>query len=111
MTHTPPFRVGSLIYAENSRLPDYDVTVRQETFNSSYHMIDFRNASRVKCGCIIHEEEKGKYNNYDELMRKVNNAKILELHPLTRESLRLKLAHYYRRIPDEDWPYVKDLLI
>ena len=90
------------IYAEDPRLPKYDVKIRGETFKSSYHMIDFRNASKVRCGCVVHEEEREKIHNYDDLMRKVNSTKKLELTPITRETLRRKLAFYYRRIPKED---------
>lgn len=92
------------IYAEDPRLPEYDVIIRGETFKSSYHVIDFRNASKVNCDCIIHEEDKNKYPNYDDLLEKVNSTKKLELDPKARETLRRKLAFYYRRIPKEDKP-------
>lgn len=88
------------IYAEDLRLKSYNVEVRKEEFESRYYMIDFRNISKIRCDCIVSENDKAK--NYDVLLEKAMKSKILELSISSRSSLREKLAYYYRRPPKED---------
>jgi hypothetical protein len=88
------------IYAEDSHLVSYDVTVRGENFKSRYYLIDFRNACKMKCNCIVAETER--IQNREPLLEKAASSKILELSIESRACLREKLAFYYRRIPKED---------
>ncbi len=88
------------VYAEDLRLKSYNVTVRKDEFESRYYIVDFRNMTKIKCDCIVSENER--VGNYDTLLKIAMASKILELSIDTRASLREKLAYYYRRPPKED---------
>ena len=88
------------VYAEDLRLKSYNVNVRKEEFESRYYIIDFRNVTKIKCDCIVSDNEK--VRNYDTLLEKTMASKIIELSIDSRASLREKLAYYYSRPPKED---------
>jgi hypothetical protein len=93
------------IYAEDKLLPKYRVKIPSEKntfeeFEAGYYFIDFRNISKVKCACVVAEEEENP--NYKDLLMKMLSSKILELSIDTRSDLRNKLAFYFSRRPAED---------
>jgi hypothetical protein len=90
---------------EDETLKKYLVTLKKngnefEKFESGYYLIDFRQASKVNCNCIVHEKDKR--TDYNEALIKARGTKILELSKKSRSELRDKLAFYYSRIPDVD---------
>jgi len=78
------------VYAPHALLPTYDVTIRGETINVGHHMVDFRDAVKVKCGEIKSAK--------DAPLR----LKKLELSVETRRDLREKLGAYFHRPAEED---------
>lgn len=90
---------------EDEKLKKYHVRLKinaneYDEFESGYYVIDFRQASKVNCNCIVHEKDKR--SDYKEALSKANGSKILELSKKSRSELRNKLAFYYSRIPDVD---------
>jgi hypothetical protein len=81
------------VYEQHPLFPSYNVTVRGETVETGYYMIDFRMIYSLKCQQII----------------KPNNApietKLLQLAIQARAELREKIAHYYGRVAEEDKSY------
>jgi hypothetical protein len=81
------------VYDQHPLLPIYTVTIRGETLEIRYYMVDFRMMYNLKCKKII----------------KPDNApietKCLQLSIQTREELRLKIAHYFGRPAEEDRSY------
>jgi hypothetical protein len=93
------------VYAGDGKLPKYTVNLSRDTsFESDYHFIDFRKATRVKCNCIISPDDKNNFTS--EKKDKSLSTKLLELHPKIRQELRCKISNYYHRIPKEDESYI-----
>lgn len=91
---------------EGETLKKYHVKLKingdeYDEFESGYYVIDFRNASKVNCNCIVHKEKDNR-RDYQEAVSKAMETKILELSKKSRSELRNKLAFYYSRVPDVD---------
>jgi hypothetical protein len=80
------------IYAPCDAFPPYERR-KQET---KYYMVDFRNIQTLKCDLI-----KGREDTIEE-DGDILASKCMQLSRQTRRELRLKLSHYFGRVPIED---------
>ena len=80
------------IYAPNDCFPPYERRGQQTQF----YMVDFRNIQTLRCGLIKSREDTSEEDT------NILASKCLQLSIQTRDELRMKLAHYFGRRPDED---------
>lgn len=78
------------VFSPHPLLPSYPLRVGGADVQISHYATDFRAIHRVECQSI----GDPKMNPAD--------AKCLELTPAVRGELRVKLAHYFGRVPEED---------
>jgi hypothetical protein len=78
------------VYDEHSSFKEYTLNRRTGNISTNYYMIDFRNMYKVHCDRIISASNSPV------------DSKHLQLSIDMRDDLRVKLARYYSRIPDED---------
>ena len=83
--------INLFVYDRHNSLPEYTLyRKRGENIVTNYYMIDFKNLYKVHC---------------DKIISPTNSpleSKHLQLSVETREELRVKLARYYSRVPQED---------
>lgn len=78
------------VFPPHPMLPSYPLRVRGSDVSVSHYCTDFRAIHRVECQAVG-----------DPKTHPVD-VKVLELTPAARGELRVKLAHYFGRVPDED---------
>ncbi|MEW5923370.1 MAG: hypothetical protein AB1746_05225 [Candidatus Zixiibacteriota bacterium] len=87
----PTFAFSNLfIYEKNQLFKDYVLHRKEGNTSTNYYMIDFKNTHKINCSKIINPQDSPFHLKY------------LQLSIDSRSELRLKLAKFYSRIPDED---------
>lgn len=86
------FALGEyFVYAPHDLLGDYSLRLKGGSSKEiSFRAVDFRMIYRVECDSVVN------------IKQVPLEAKVLELTIETRSQLRIKLAKYFARIPDED---------
>jgi len=83
--------INLFVYERQDSLPEYTLhRKRDKNIVSNYYMINFKNLYKVHC---------------DKIISPTNSpleSKHLQLSVEAREELRVKLARYYSRVPQED---------
>ena len=82
--------VEYFVYGPHQLLPTYTLKVKSEKKEAGYYMVDFRNATRVRCNQISSPKSAP------------IETKRLQLSIPSRSDLRDKLAFYYGRPAEED---------
>ncbi len=77
------------IYEKHNSLLEYFVPLKTGREKTGFYMVDFTKMFTVNCDQVV----RGNHPM---------DTKILELTPSTRGNLRVKLAKYFSRIPEED---------
>lgn len=80
----------SFVFPAHSLLPIYTVRAQNTDVQMGHYATDFRAIHRVECQAIGGSAAPP------------INVKVLELTAAARSELRMKLAHYFGRVPDED---------
>jgi hypothetical protein len=78
------------VYEQHPSFPEYTVHRKRGNVSTNYYMIDFRHIYKVHCNKIISPTDSPL------------ESKHLQLSIGAREELRVKLARYYSRVPEED---------
>lgn len=78
------------MYEAHDLFPVYDVHLRSGPIKERARVIDFRHTFRLQCDKIL------------EASNFPIDSKVLELTVDSRSELRLKVAQFYGRIPQED---------
>ena len=87
--HTYAFK-NLFVYDKHESLPPYTLHRKVGNVDTNYYMIDFKNLYKVHCDKIISPTDSPLESRY------------LQLSVETREQLRVKVARYYGRVPEED---------
>ncbi|MBA7694926.1 hypothetical protein ES703_103541 [subsurface metagenome] len=83
--------VNLFVYERHNLLPEYPLHRKQgEDIITGYYMVNFKNLYKVHCDKIITPQNSPL------------ESKHLQLSVDIREELRVKLARYYSRVPQED---------
>src|SRR5450830_1235623 len=78
------------VYAPGGLLASYPVSYKHQAYDTNYYIVDFRSPM------LVHHDLLADSAGH------THGEKILQLSPKARDCLRLKLAYYYSRSPQED---------